>query len=312
MKRNYTYILRCADGTFYTGWTTDLEKRLKAHNGEGPNGAKYTKTRRPVELVYSQAFDTKQEAQRFEYAVKQLKKSEKVTLIQGREAEKQIVLDRLQRDMELRSRKRTSKNNTRNTMKSGHLFYLMGKSASGKDHIYEQLLDHKDLNLKPIVPWTTRPMREGEQDGVEYHFTDEAGLEKLQQAGKVIELRTYETVHGPWNYFTVDDEHIDLEHQSYLAIGTLESYVKIRDYYGQEKVVPLFIEVEDGIRLERALKREHKQDPPKYAEMCRRFLADSEDFAADKLEAAGVHKLYHNEGELEDCINELVDAIRNA
>ncbi len=282
MDRNYTYILRCADGTFYTGWTTDLKKRLKAHNGEGPNGAKYTKTRRPVEMVYSKSFGTKQEAMKYEYAIKQMTRKQKLELIEGY------------------------------NMKSGHLFYLMGKSASGKDHIYEQLLDCRDLNLQPIVPWTTRPMREGEQDGVEYHFTDEAGLQKLQQAGKVIELRTYDTVHGPWNYFTVDDEHIDLEHQNYLAIGTLESYVKIRDYYGQEKVVPLFIEVEDGIRLERALKREHKQEPPKYAEMCRRFLADSEDFAAEKLEEAGVNKLYHNEGELEDCINELVEVIRNA
>lgn len=77
---NYTYILKCKDGTFYTGWTNNLEKRLKDHN-EG-KGAKYTKTRRPVELVYYEAFETKEEAMSREYAIKQMSRSEKETLIQ--------------------------------------------------------------------------------------------------------------------------------------------------------------------------------------------------------------------------------------
>lgn len=77
---NYTYILKCKDGTFYTGWTNNLEKRLKDHN-EG-KGAKYTKARRPVELVYYEAFETKEEAMSREYAIKQMSRSEKETLIQ--------------------------------------------------------------------------------------------------------------------------------------------------------------------------------------------------------------------------------------
>ena len=77
---NYTYILKCKDGTFYTGWTNNLEKRLKDHN-EG-KGAKYTKARRPVELVYYEAFPTKEEAMSREYAIKQMSRSEKETLIQ--------------------------------------------------------------------------------------------------------------------------------------------------------------------------------------------------------------------------------------
>jgi putative endonuclease len=76
---NYTYILKCADGTLYTGWTNDLDKRLKAHNGG--TGGKYTRTRRPVELVYSESFDTKQEAQSREFAIKQLTRQEKEKLI---------------------------------------------------------------------------------------------------------------------------------------------------------------------------------------------------------------------------------------
>lgn len=76
---NYTYILECSDGTLYTGWTNNLEKRLKDHN-EG-RGAKYTKARRPVVLVYQETFETKEEAMRREYAIKQLSREEKKKLI---------------------------------------------------------------------------------------------------------------------------------------------------------------------------------------------------------------------------------------
>ena len=78
-KQNYTYMLRCSDDTFYIGWTNDLEKRLKAHN-EG-KGAKYTKSRRPVELVYYEAFSTKQEAMSREFHLKQLSRKEKEHLL---------------------------------------------------------------------------------------------------------------------------------------------------------------------------------------------------------------------------------------
>lgn len=75
----YTYILRCADGTLYTGWTNDIEKRLEAHNSG--RGAKYTKTRRPVEMVYFEQYETKEEAMSREYAIKQLKRAQKEALI---------------------------------------------------------------------------------------------------------------------------------------------------------------------------------------------------------------------------------------
>lgn len=84
---NYTYILKCSDDTYYTGWTNDLEKRVKRHN-EG-KGAKYTKVRRPVELVYYEEFATKQEAMKREYAIKQLKKCKKEELILRSKREKQ-------------------------------------------------------------------------------------------------------------------------------------------------------------------------------------------------------------------------------
>ena len=103
----------------------------------------------------------------------------------------------------------------------GKIFYLMGKSASGKDSIYKKIKEMLP-ELKPIVIYTTRPIREGEQEGVEYYFVDDHRLEELQQAGKVIELRAYNTVHGIWKYFTADDGQFDKE-DNLIAIGTLES-----------------------------------------------------------------------------------------
>ncbi len=76
---NYTYIVECKDGSLYTGWTNHLEKRIQAHN-EG-NGAKYTKSRRPVKLVYFEEYETKEEAMKREYAIKQLTKKRKDQLI---------------------------------------------------------------------------------------------------------------------------------------------------------------------------------------------------------------------------------------
>ena len=80
---NYTYMLKCSDGTLYTGWTNDLDKRVEAHNSG--KGAKYTKARRPVELAYYEEFETKEQAMKREYAIKQLGRKEKQKLIAGKE-----------------------------------------------------------------------------------------------------------------------------------------------------------------------------------------------------------------------------------
>lgn len=77
---NYTYIVECADETLYTGWTTNVQKRVKAHNEE-KSGAKYTKAKRPVKLVYYEGYETKEEAMRREYAIKQLTRKQKLELI---------------------------------------------------------------------------------------------------------------------------------------------------------------------------------------------------------------------------------------
>lgn len=183
----------------------------------------------------------------------------------------------------------------------GKIFYLMGKSSSGKDTIFKALLADEELGLKKIVPYTTRPIREGEQNGVEYFFTDEAGVQAMQEQNRVIELRVYHTCHGEWKYFTAADNQIDLETDNYLVIGTPEAYCKIRDYFGKNQVLPVYIELDDGVRLQRALDREKAQDTPKYEEMCRRYLADAADFAEDKLEQLDLPVRFRND-ELSSCI----------
>ena len=275
--RNYVYILQCRDGSYYTGWTNNIFRRLKAHN-EGKAGAKCTRSRRPVSLAYAECFPTREAAMSREYAIKKLTHAQKKEL-----AGERFVM--------------------------GRIFYLIGKSASGKNKIYDSLIGNSALDLKPLVIYTTRPVRSGETEGVEYHFTDEAGLALLKKSGKVIEERAYDTVCGIWKYFTVDDDTIDLSKGSYLAIGTLASYRKLCAYYGTDTVIPLYVETEDGLRLARALKRESKQSEPKYEEMCRRFLADQKDFSETKLSRAGIKRRFLNNGSLSDCIDEITEYI---
>ncbi len=186
----------------------------------------------------------------------------------------------------------------------GKIFYLMGKSSSGKDTIYKKLIEDETLSLKPVVLYTTRPIRAGETEGVEYHFTDVHTLDALRQSGKLVEERAYQTCLGVWHYFTVDDGQIDLENHNYLMIGTLQSYEGCRNYFGRDKVVPLMIALEDGERLERALNREKQQKQPRYDELCRRFLADQEDFAEEKLQQAGIEKYFFNHT-LSECLAEM-------
>lgn len=190
----------------------------------------------------------------------------------------------------------------------GKIYCICGKSSTGKDTIYKRILEDKSLDLKTIVTYTTRPIREGEVNGREYYFIDENEADRLEALGKVIEMRAYNTVHGVWKYLTADNGNINLANENYLIIGTLESFVKIRDYFGREKIVPIYIEVDDGVRLERALKRERRQENPKYEEMCRRFLADANDFSREKLAEADVKKIFKND-DLEECIKSIKNYI---
>lgn len=186
----------------------------------------------------------------------------------------------------------------------GKIFYIMGPSSTGKDTVYNKLLERSEDKLQKIVMYTTRPIRKEEIQGSSYHFVSEKKLEEIQKTEDFIELRAYETYHGIWKYFTVNDGQILLEKSNYLLIGTIESYLKTQEYFGEGKVVPIFITTDDGIRLQRALDRERLQGQPKYEEMCRRFLADAQDFSVEKLQKARIDTTFLNI-ELDSCIQEI-------
>lgn len=191
----------------------------------------------------------------------------------------------------------------------GKIFYILGKSSTGKDTIYKNILEDETLGLKDIILYTTRPIRDGETDGKSYHFVSEKEYEDIKKSGLIIEERSYNTMHGVWRYFTVKDNSIDLSNNNYVIIGVLKSFIDTRDYFGSDKVVPIYIEVEDGLRLQRALNREKKPENRRFKELCRRYLADSEDFSEDKIKDAGIDKRFENV-DLSSCINEVKEYIR--
>ena len=187
----------------------------------------------------------------------------------------------------------------------GKIYYMMGKSSSGKDTLFKEVKNALP-ELKTITLYTTRPIRKGEKDGVEYFFVTDEVLDAYERQGKLVEQRVYDTVCGPWRYATVDDGQIDPKgQQDMLIIGTLESYEKLRDYFGKEYVEPIYIHVEDGERLMRALLRERQQEQPKYAEMCRRYLADEKDFSQENLEKCEITEIYENSN-YENCLQQII------
>ncbi|MDE5590741.1 MAG: guanylate kinase [Acetatifactor sp.] len=185
----------------------------------------------------------------------------------------------------------------------GKIVCLMGKSSTGKDTIFKRLLADRELGLKKIVPYTTRPIRRGERDGVEYFFKSEEDFLQLKEQGRIIEDREYHTFHGLWRYFVADDGQIESS-GNYIMIGTLEAYRHLQDHFGADRVLPVMIELDDGDRLQRALNRERKQEQPRYEEMCRRFLADSEDFSEEKIAEAGITERFVNNN-LGQCLEHI-------
>lgn len=190
----------------------------------------------------------------------------------------------------------------------GKLFVFMGKSASGKDTLYRLVME-KYRNLHPVIPYTTRPIRAGETEGAEYHFVTEEEMQEMQCRNQIVEYRCYQTVKGPWYYFTAEDGQIDFEKGDFALISTLEGYEQIRNFYGEERVVPLYIEVEDMLRIERSLAREKQQEKPCVAEVCRRFLADEADFSEENLQRLGITNRISNIS-LEHALDQISTIIR--
>jgi len=158
------------------------------------------------------------------------------------------------------------------------IFCLVGKSCSGKDTLYARILE-RHPELKPVVPCTTRPRRSGETDGEAYFFVTEDQLRQYEAEGRVIEKREYHTTQGLWTYFTPRFA-LDADR---LLITTLEGARALIGCYGPEAVRIVYLHVDDRTRLLRCMDREERQERPDYTEVCRRFLADQEDFSAEHL-----------------------------
>lgn len=179
---------------------------------------------------------------------------------------------------------------------------MIGKSGSGKDTIYKEILKEADKHLVPLIPYTTRPRRADEIEGLNYHFVTEEQLAFFQQQGRVMECRQYHTVQGIWSYFTLQ---FDLEKDSdYILITTLEGVDNIVRQYGAEIVHVVYLYIDDKERLLRCIQRESQQSGPNYAEVCRRFLADQQDFSEEKLKrCVHVHSVNTNQP-LSQCIQQ--------
>lgn len=185
-------------------------------------------------------------------------------------------------------------------------FYIMGKSATGKDTIYKKLKEKMDMNS--YLLYTTRPMRQGEKDGVDYHFVTDEKMREYEEQDKIIEIRKYNTVKGIWKYATVADEQFQQE-GNILTVGTLESYQSMRSYFQKNsdwELLPIYIEIPEEERRKRAIEREKKQLKPDYEEMERRLHADNQDFSEEKIRKAGIkpEQRFTND-DLEICVSQI-------
>lgn len=163
----------------------------------------------------------------------------------------------------------------------GYIYCLIGKSGTGKDTVMENILADKELKIEKMVPYTTRPKRENEVDGVNYHYVDRVRMNEMEKDGLIIEKRSYNTVHGVWSYFTADKD-ID-RGKDYIIITTQEAIEKFVDHFGKESIYVIYLYLDDKERLVRCINREAMQVSPNYKEVCRRFLGDEEDFSEEKL-----------------------------
>lgn len=190
-----------------------------------------------------------------------------------------------------------------NDQKKG--IFFIGKSSSGKDTFYQKTLEK--FQIERVTPYTTRPKRPGEIEGKEYYFITEQKMKLLERKEQLLETRTYKTSKGIWTYAT-GKEHFNLEENNYLNIITWQGYEQFLRFYSREQLIPFYITMDDGLRLERAINREIETENNNFAELCRRFLADSEDF---KPEYIMKHKPYiiNNDGDIKNTQEQIDDIL---
>ena len=191
----------------------------------------------------------------------------------------------------------------------GKIVLFMGPSSSGKNIIKSRLIKDNKFALKEMIMSTTRPKRTGEVEGREYYFKTEKEMLELEEQGKIIEKRKYNTIYGPWYYFTTSSS-IDLENYNYIGDNTFEGLDQFVKFYGLENIISLLIKVDDGIRLQRALDRERREENPKYQELCRRFLADSLDFSEENINKRHITSIINNDSNLDNTMKEVEKVLK--
>lgn len=183
---------------------------------------------------------------------------------------------------------------------------VIGPSGSGKDLICSKI--KQNYEVETIVPYTTRPIRKGEVEGKEYHFISKEKMELMKQKKLLIEKRDYNTNYGIWSYAT-GKEAIDLSMYNYIAPITWVTYEKFLNFFSLESLALMYIQVENGLRLERCLERE-KNGNKQYEEMCRRYLSDAKDFTPELIEKYSPHILDNNNS-LEKTLKQVDDYLMN-
>lgn len=182
--------------------------------------------------------------------------------------------------------------------------FFIGKSGSGKDTFYARTLEKYQIEC--VTPYTTRPKRPGEIEGETYYYITQEKMDLLEKTKQLLEIRKY-NVHGGgvWTYAT-GKEHFNLEKNNYLNIITWQGYEQFLKHYSREQLIPFYLKMDDGIRLERAIDREIDTGNNNFSELCRRFLADSEDFKDEYITKYHPY-IINNDGDIENTQKQIDD-----
>lgn len=164
------------------------------------------------------------------------------------------------------------------------LICLIGMGCSGKDTLLKKVLKDygESLNLVPVVPYTTRPKRDGEIEGVEYHFVTYEQMVKMNKQGRILEARGYKVANGEVYYYFTEKFDIN-DGNTYITISTIDGVKSFYRRFGATQVHTIYLYVSDETRFVRAYNRESEQETPNYDELCRRFLQDKIDYSPAKL-----------------------------
>lgn len=167
----------------------------------------------------------------------------------------------------------------RDIQTTGKIFCLLGESCSGKDTMFKELMCGFGSTVLPILTYTDRPMRAGEENGKEYTFVTKDEMDILIEKGNMIEVRSYTVVDGEiWRYGLFDNGYINLDEHNYIIISTPESYESLAKHFGKDIVYPIYIKVPDEERIMRAIERTKSLGNTDFRYMCLRYLDDYRDF----------------------------------